>query len=170
MTALKRPLDVVAAAAAVLPRDPRLLFLMVGDGSLRRAAEEACAEAGIAARFRFVGWVDYERVPAYLSLADIVVLPSAGEAQALVYLEAQAAGRALIATDIPAAREVIAHGETGLLVETGDTEGLAENILVAARDPQLRAELARRGHERVQAHALPRVVARYERLFTGVAR
>jgi len=50
-------------------------------------------EEGIADRFRFTGWVDHEKMPAYLNLADIVVMASEIETQALVYLEAQASGR-----------------------------------------------------------------------------
>jgi glycosyltransferase involved in cell wall biosynthesis len=54
-------------------------------------------------------------MPDYINLADIVVMPSAAETQALVYLETQACARLLLASDIPGAREVIVDGETGLL-------------------------------------------------------
>ena len=98
---IKQPLDVVASARAVLPQDPRLVYLIVGDGPARRPMEDACQQAGIQDRVRFTGWVDYPRVPDYINLADLVVMPSADEGLARVYLETQACGRVLLASDIP---------------------------------------------------------------------
>jgi glycosyltransferase involved in cell wall biosynthesis len=60
---LKRPLDIVNAAEITSREDDRLVFLVVGDGPLRTELQEVCRERGLAARFGFQGWVDYERVP-----------------------------------------------------------------------------------------------------------
>ena len=107
-------------------------------------------------------------MPALLSCADIVVMPSAGEAQARVYLETQASGRTLLASDIAAAREVVEDGRTGLLFRTGDANHLAERLLEAARDPRLRERIGQQARERVAGHSLPRVAARYSELFRGL--
>ena len=104
---LKRPLDIVRAAARALPVDPRLVFVIVGDGQCRAEMEDLCRRTGVANRFRFVGWVDYARMPDYLALADVVVMPSEFEQQARVYLETQAAGRVLLASAVRSAREVV---------------------------------------------------------------
>jgi glycosyltransferase involved in cell wall biosynthesis len=170
LKALKRPLDIVNAAEMASREDDRLVFLVVGDGPLRTELQEACRERGLAARFRFPGWVDYERVPDFISCADIVVMPSAGEAQARVYLETQASERTLVASDIPAAREVIEDGETGLLFRTGDASHLADRVLVAARDPELRARIGRQARRRVARHSLPRVVSAYSELLGSLVR
>jgi glycosyltransferase involved in cell wall biosynthesis/GNAT superfamily N-acetyltransferase len=169
MTAVKRPLDVVAAAVRALAREPRLLFLIVGDGPLRADAEEACRRAGISARFRFVDWVDHDEVPAYLGVADIVVQPSQDEGQALIYLETQASGRTLIASDIPAVREVAVDGETALFFPVGDVDALAAMIVRAAAQPELRNALGRAAQVYVQAHAIDDVVSAHEELLGSVA-
>lgn len=169
LKALKRPLDLVDAAEIALAQDNRLVFVIVGDGPCRAAVEDACAARDISAAFRFPGWVDHEEVPGFINAADIVVMPSAGEAQALVYLETQACERTLIASDIPAAREVVDHGRTGLLFRTGDIAHLTETLLMAARDPALRARIGRSAREHVTEHALDRVVAAYAELFDSVA-
>jgi glycosyltransferase involved in cell wall biosynthesis len=169
MIPVKQTLDIVTAAALALVKEPRLLFLIVGDGPLRAKAEEACAQARIAQRFRFVTWVDHADVPRYLSLADIVVQPSAAEGQALIYLEAQATGRTLVASDIPAAREVIVDGRTGLLFSSGNTDEFARTIIRAAVDPVLRAAIAGAAGARVLSHALGQVVDEHERLLASVA-
>ena len=161
LKAIKRPLDLVESAARALRRDPRLLYLMVGDGLLRPEIEAACVRGGVRDRFRFAGWVPYERVPAYTNLADLVVVASEGEGLARVYLEAQGCEKVLIASDIPAAREVIEQGRTGFLFRKADPADLAEKTLLAAADPALRGEIGRRARARVQVHALDGAVASY---------
>lgn len=168
LKAIKRPLDVVESAALALRREPRLLYLMVGDGVLRAEVEAACTRLAVHDRFRFAGWVPYERVPAYLGLADLVVLASEGEGLARVYLEAQASRKVLIASDIPAAREVIEPGRTGFLFEKGNPADLADKTLLAAADPRLRADIGRRAGVRVRAHALDRAVAAYVALMREI--
>jgi len=169
LKALKRPLDLVDAAQIALSQDDRLVFIVVGDGPCRSAVESACADRDILGAFRFPGWVDHADIPRFINAADIVVMPSAGEAQALVYLETQACARTLIASDIPAALEVVEHGQTGLLFRTGDVAHLTETILLAAREPALRARLGRNARRAVAAHALERIVAAYADLLESVA-
>jgi glycosyltransferase involved in cell wall biosynthesis len=166
---IKRPLDFIHAACSAAAQDPRLVCVVGGDGPMRAAMENACQDAKLMERFRFVGWVDHRRVPEYLNLADVVVMPSEAEGQALVYLEAQACARLLIASDIPAAREVVSGGKTGILFRTADVEDLTTKILLAAGDPELRAAIGRRAREGVQPHSLTQAVASYETCFESVA-
>ena len=80
-----------------------------------------------------------------------------------VYLEALASGKALIASDIAGAREVVVHEDTGLLHRKGDVEDMAAQVVRAARDPALRDALGRRGRARVlERHDIGRAVDRYE--------
>ena len=146
-----------------MAREPRLLFLIVGNDRLRGEMEEACVGAGIAGRFRFAGWVDQSESPRYLNLADMVVMPSQLEALSLVYLEAQACGRVLIASDIPAAREVIEDGVTGLLFPMGVIEAFSEKILLAAAQPGLRAAIGRRARAQAEASGMDEWLDAYER-------
>lgn len=119
------------------------------------------------ASFRFRDWVGHDRVADFVNASDVVAMPSAAEAQALVYLETAACGRTLIASDIPAAREVVEHGRTGLLFPTGDAEALAAAILTAARDPELRMRLGEAARRAMERHSLDRVVAEYDELLVS---
>ena len=161
LKSLKRPLDVVEAAAVALRRDPRLAFVIVGQGPAGAAMQAACAAKGIADRFRFVGWVDHDRVADFINLADVVVMPAEDETQARVYLETQACGRVLLASDIAAAREVIRDGETGVLFRKGEPADLADRLLHLADQPALRATIGERARARIAAHTLPAIVAEY---------
>jgi glycosyltransferase involved in cell wall biosynthesis len=159
---VKRFVDLADAAALLGERCPELRHLIVGDGPERPAAEAACRERGLADRFRFAGWVDPGRMPEFLALGDMLIMPSASEGMSLACLEAMACGRLVIASAIPGARELIADGATGLLFGTGDVEELAAKMLVAARDPELRARLGRAARAHVERHhRRDDMVARY---------
>jgi glycosyltransferase involved in cell wall biosynthesis len=168
MRPAKRPADVVVSAQAALLRNPKLVYVIVGDGRCLPTLKEMCLRNGLADRVKFAGWVEYQRVPDYINLADIVVMPCETETQARVYLETQACARVLLASDIPGAREVVTHGETGLLFRKGDIEDLTTKTLLAASDPKLRAEIGRRSRDRVQAHSLDQAVTAYIATFREV--
>lgn len=165
---VKRPLDVVYSAEKALLRNRKLVYVIVGDGPCRESMEQVCSQKQIAGNFRFVGWVEYPRMPDYINLADIVVMPSEGEGLARVYLETKACARLLLASDIPAAREVILHGETGLLFRKGDIDDLTAKTLLAAGDARLRAEIGRKAREQVQLHSLDAAVDAYLAAFEEV--
>jgi glycosyltransferase involved in cell wall biosynthesis len=165
----KRAIFVVESAAEARLSDPRLLYVLVGDGPDRPAVEELCRRRAVADHVRFVGWIPYERMASYLALADLVVMPSAFEAQARVYLETQACARTLVASDIPAARHVVEDGATGLLFRSDDVHDLTAVTLRAAADPALRGRIGANARERVAAaHSLEQVAARYSALIDAV--
>jgi glycosyltransferase involved in cell wall biosynthesis len=166
----KRPLDLVRSAARVLARCPDAVYLMVGDGCLRGEVERAARALGVERSVRCIGWQSYERMPSYINLADIVVMPSFGEGLARVYLETQACGRVLVASDTPAAQEVVDDGVTGLLFPTGEIDALAERCIQAVRDAGLRARIGAAARERVQRHEIAAAVTRYLGALESVVR
>ena len=87
-----------------------------------------------------------------------------------MYVETQALGRVLVASDIPGAREVVVAGEGGLLFRKGDIDDLTAKILLAAHDPQLRREIGYEGCEQVMAYSLEHVVAAYAEAIEDVVR
>lgn len=166
---IKRLPDLVAAAAVALAQEPQLVFLFVGQGPEWEAVRDLCRQSGIIEGCRFAGWVPHEQVPDVLALCHMVAMPSGSEALALAYLEAQAAERLLIASDIPAAREVIVEGETGLLHPLGAIPALADQILTAAADPDLRHRLGRQARQHmVRHHGVSDMVARYAAVIEGM--
>jgi len=166
----KRPLDVVESAEQVLRHGAEVVYVIVGDGPYRPEMEAQCKRRGLERQFRFVGWIDHDRMPDFINLADAVVLPSQREGLALVYLETQACGKLLIASDIPAAREVIHDGETGLLFRKGDIADLTEKTLLALGNELLRSAIGQRARQSVLNHTLDGFVTSYERLISDAAR
>jgi glycosyltransferase involved in cell wall biosynthesis len=166
----KRVGDVVASAKRVLAARADVVYLLVGDGPERERAETTCREQGLTARVRFTGWVDRDEMPGYLRATDVVVMASESEGSPFIYLEAQASGCVLVASDIPATRELVADGRTGLIFRTADLDGLAAQTLRAAGDPALRASLGGAARVAVHAHAEPVVLDAYARLLEEVVR
>lgn len=166
---VKRPLDLIESAARVLPAAPRQTYLVVGDGPCRAAMEQACTDHGIADRFRFTGWVEPAAMPDYYAIADLVVMPSASEGLAMACLETQASGLALLASNIPASREIIADGETGCLFPVGDIDALAGRTLALVRDAAERARMGRNARAAVTAkRRFSDCLASYAAAFEGV--
>jgi glycosyltransferase involved in cell wall biosynthesis len=92
-------------------------------------------------------WGQREDMPMVFSHSHLVCLPSYGEGVPRVLIEAAASGRAIVATDVPGCREVVRHGENGLLVPPRNPEALAEAIATLLKDPALRARMGARGRE-----------------------
>ena len=166
----KRPLDIVASASRALAVEPGLLYVMVGQGSLREQVEDKCRALSIRQSFRFPGWVDYARMPEMMNLADLVVMASESEGMARVYLEAMACECLLLASDIPSTRELIRDRRNGLLFRLGDTEHLAALTLEAASDPHWRRRLGREARRNLSGRSLVEAGRQYVRVLSSVAR
>lgn len=104
-------------------------------------------------------WETRDDMPKVFSQVHVVCLPSYAEGLPNVLIEGAACGRPLITTDVPGCREVVRHGENGLLVPARDPEALAEAIATLLKDPALRARMGARGREiAVQEFSEERVV------------
>jgi glycosyltransferase involved in cell wall biosynthesis len=126
-------------------------LLLVGDGECASALRAQATRLGIDARVRFAGNVDDATLLGAYAGADAFVLPSLnrGEAFGLVLLEAMRAERAVVASAIPGSGigEVVADGETGVLVPPGDVDALAAAI-ERLDDASLRETLGSAGRAR----------------------
>ena len=161
----------LAAAAAAHERCPELRVIVAGDGplaeSLRRRAEQL--PDGVV---RFTGFVD--DMAGLMKACDVLAFPtspSLDEGFGLAALEAMAAGRAVVASNVGPLPEVVEDGETGILVPPDDAPRLAEALVELAASPELRASMGRRGHERaVREFGVDAMVERTLRVYDEAAR
>ncbi|HEX3291448.1 MAG TPA: glycosyltransferase [Gaiella sp.] len=157
MTAVKRTDDLLTTLAALRGRGIDALLLLVGDGDDRERLEERAHELGLARECLFLGY--QEHVAAWYAVCDAIVLTSASEGTPVTIIEALAAARAVVATEVGGVPDVVDDGETGFLVPPGDTEALAARLELLAREPARRAEMGRIGRERVlRRYAVERLV------------
>jgi glycosyltransferase involved in cell wall biosynthesis len=135
-------------AFASLESLPGVHLAVLGDGELRRDLEKAARQRGLADRIHFTGW--WEDVPSALADLDAVVLTSQNEGTPVCLIEALAAGRAVVATDVGGVSSVVTDGVTGLLVAAGDSQGAASALGRLLGSPELRASFGQRGRKDVR--------------------
>ena len=132
---------------------PQARLLIAGEGSERDRLEglaaahlrsELCCDS-----VAFLGRRD--DIPAVLAAADVVAMPSYREAQGIAILEALAADRPVVASNVGGIPEMISDGETGILVPSHDPSALAAAIISLFSHPDRAAQLAAAGHEMVHA-------------------
>jgi glycosyltransferase involved in cell wall biosynthesis len=127
------------------------------------------AELGISDRVHFLGGVD--DVAGLLADLDIAVLPTWGrwrmEGCPVALIEALAAGRACVATDIPGSRDLVTDGHDGLLVPPEDPAALADALERLAADPALRNRLGAAARRTVlERYTIEREVDEHVRLYS----
>jgi len=138
--------------------------IIVGDGPTRQALESQARELGISESVRFLGGQADVR-PA-LRAMDVFVLPSREEGMSNAILEAMAAARPVVATDVGGNGEILADGRTGVLVPGGDCDAMATAILALVHDGDSGRRLGSAAREDVTARFGARAsVARLERLY-----
>lgn len=122
-------------------------LLIVGDGSLRGEVEQAQESNG---RIRYLGWQDTNGVRGAMASADVAVVPSSFEPWGLVVNEAMAAGLPVIASDrVGAVEDLVSDNENGLIIPADSPGALAEAMRLLARDTELRHQMARASHRRI---------------------
>ena len=128
----------VEAAQKIVKEKPGTKFLIVGEGPLKNHLVELLKSSSLLGSFKFLGSLSENVLPAAYSCADVFVLPSIQEGQGIVLLEAQASGKPVVAFNVGGANEAVKNKETGLLVERGSSEALADGVLKLLEDRNLR--------------------------------
>lgn len=134
------------------------------------------SELGISQRVTFTGMVEPARVPVLLAEAMVLVLPNPASAisthftSPLKLFEYMAAGRAIVASDLPAIREVLTDAGTALLVEPGDPTAIAGAVERLLQDRPFAQRLAHAAHARAAEFTWARRAERLERLFDEAVR
>jgi glycosyltransferase involved in cell wall biosynthesis len=170
----KKGLQVALGALALLPGEVRLRI--IGGGAEEPRLRVRAAESALAGRVDFLGPKPNRELPRWFRQSSIVVFPSvvaAGgdqEGLGLVPVEALACGCAVVASDLPAIRDVIQHEHTGLLIRPGDPQELAAAVLRLLEDTGLRQRLAGEGRRYVVTHFDWEHIAReYAKIYRALA-
>lgn len=152
----KKGYDDLIDALARLPGDLHWHLTHIGGGALRDALQEQARKAGIAERITWLGSQPQTAVLQAYHASDLFVLASKiagdGDRDGLpnVLMEAQSQGLAVVATEVSAVPELIAHDVNGLLSAPGDPKALAASLQRAITDPDLRERLGKAGEVRVR--------------------
>jgi phosphatidylinositol alpha-mannosyltransferase len=159
----------IAAVPRVIERTRgRARFLIVGDSYLRNKLE-ASVQPDMREHVEFIGAVPAEDLPRWYATADIFVSPATGnESFGIVLLEAMAAGKPVVCSDIPGYRSVVVPGQNGVLHAPNDVESLADALSSLVDDEDHRTTLSINGRKRALEFAWPRVTDEIEAVYQSL--
>jgi glycosyltransferase involved in cell wall biosynthesis len=157
--------DLIAVAERLRQHQDRVRFVIVGEGRLRAELEAMRRDRGLDDMVVFAGWMPAAAetaVPAF----DIFFQPSLWEAMSVAVLEAMAAGKPVVATRVGENPHIIDDGVDGLLVKTGDIEGMATSLNRLIDSPDLRHRLGSAGAAKVAGQfTVAHMTSTYEQMY-----
>lgn len=136
----KGPHELLKACSAP-PLKGQIEIWFAGDGNYERY-ESLARDLDLSEDCRFLGWLQREDFYQRLNQADVFVLPSFAEGMPISIIEAMSAGIPVISTKVGGIPELVHSGETGILIEAGDTAALHHAIKKMFEDPSVRSGMA----------------------------
>jgi phosphatidylinositol alpha-1,6-mannosyltransferase len=166
------------AMPLIAARVPHVRWVVVGDGKWRSYYEKMAHALGVQDRVHFLGTVSESERDKMLASCDVFVMVSrdrqidgGGEGFGLVYLEANAFGKPVVAGRVAGALDAVVDGVTGLLVNPEDEFEVAEAVIALLTNPARAAQLGQQGRDRVQQNfTWDRTAAAVEEVLYKVAR
>jgi len=139
----------IQAMPKIVSKSPNTELMICGDGPLRKDLEQLVKKMGLEKFVRFTGYVTGRRKIDYLSLSDILIVPSivtqSGDTEGLpvVILEGLAAGKPVVASDVSGVKDIIKEGYNGFLVKQKNPATIAEKVLVLINNKELMRNISR---------------------------
>ena len=141
--------SVISVLPELLKTVPDLFYVIVGEGDFRPELERMASESPARDRIVFLGSLTVEQLKYCYSRCEIFVMPSRQEGFGLVFLEAMALGKPVIAGSIGGATEIVKNEVTGFLVVPGDLKMLAIQLTRLLQDGALREQMGEAGRKHV---------------------
>ncbi len=150
-----------------MPVSLRIVGGPYGEPDVDRSIEERIHRPPLAGIVERIGEVAHGRVPSLLRDCFVYAQPSRYESQGVALLEAMAAGRVVVTSDLPAIREYIRHGENGFLVEPENPRALADALRAVLANPEQALPLARAARETAATYTWRRMLQAVIPLFSS---
>lgn len=169
LVARKGVATVIESMPRVLESVPDALFAISGDGPILSDLKDRVLELNLQNSIRFTGMISYNDLPEVYSAANVFVMPSMNEEPdvegfGIVFLEANACGRPVVGARSGGIPDAIVDGETGILVDAGDVDGLSHELVRLLMDRPLQSRMGMNGRNRILKaftwdHVADRIVA-----------
>lgn len=140
----------VESIPIVLSHVPNAIFLIVGNGPLRKYLEHLGKKLGVLQNLIFVGWVPPSQIPLFYVACNIFVLPSLSEGFGNATIEAMATGKPVVGTSVGGTLDIIKDGVNGYLVEPKNPIDLADKVITLLSDDERRKIMGREGRRIVE--------------------
>jgi glycogen(starch) synthase len=140
-------------------------LILAGDGPERTALQSLAGELGVGDTVHFLGAVDHQKAVALYAGCSFFVLPSRHEPFGIVNLEAMAAGKAVVATNVGGVPELVTADQTGLLVPPENIEAMHAAMVKLMNDDELRERMGQAGRKRAQGFSWRALADQYEQTY-----
>jgi len=155
---------ILEAFEKVFEKIPSAQLLMAGTGDLSDEIETIAKKKGFSRNIHLIGFRD--DIPNVMRTIDLLILPSVWEGFGIVLIEAMAAEKPCVITNISSMPEIVIDGQTGIVVPSKDANKLADAIINLIRNPSLAKKMGCEGKKLVQnKFTLQKMISRYEQLF-----
>jgi glycosyltransferase involved in cell wall biosynthesis len=142
---------------------PEAHLILIGEGELRTTLEKKVTTLKLEKKVHFLGELKSQDVLDLLSISDVFVFPSLYEAMPMALVEAMGLGIPIVASDIPAMREVLA--DAGIIIPAENAEEIAKGVRQILNSPELANHLHKSALKRASLFSVDKMVESYEKLF-----
>jgi len=163
---IKGPMHLLKAMEDVWQDHDDMILVFIGKGDLDVDLRAEALKAGASGRVNFLGWRN--DIDEILPIFDIFVLPSLNEGMGRVLVEAMAAGKPIVASNVGGIPDLVENDHNGLLVPPGDEKALAASIKQLLDDPEKAKLMGLRGRELCHRFSLEGMVAKLDNLYEGL--
>lgn len=143
----------IKAVPAVLKANKNVTFVVIGEGDQRQELEDLAKRLGVDNKFRFPGWVNYDKLVHYYNVSDVFILPSIRDEegnlddQSVSVVEAMACNKPIVTADFPGYRIVVKEGANGFLVEVKDYKQIERALIKLITSKQLRNSMGKKSRD-----------------------
>ena len=162
----KGPMHLLKAMEDVWQDYDDTILVFIGKGDLDVALRAEALKSGANGRVHFLGWRN--DIDEIMPIFDILVLPSLNEGMGRVLVEAMAADKPLVASNVGGIPDLVQHDYNGLLVPPGDEKALAASIKLLIDDPEKAKRMGQRGRELCPHFSVERMIEKIDNLYEEV--
>ena len=163
MLPIKGPLHLLKALSEVWREHPGVTLVYVGKGDLDVDLRAAALELKADDRVKFLGWRD--DIEDIMQIFDLLVLPSLNEGMGRVAVEAMAAGKPVVASNVGGIPDLVQHEQTGFLVPPADEDALADAIAQLVKDPEKATKMGTMGRYHSHSFSLAAMIEKLDAIY-----
>ena len=163
---IKGPLYLLKAMEVIWQTNPEIHLVYVGKGDLEEEVRSEVSRTGVSEKVTFLGWRD--DIPEIMQVLDIFVLPSLNEGMGRVLVEAMAAGKPIVASNVGGIPDLVKDGQNGFLVKPGDSKSLSFAIKKLLDDKKMREEMGKKGRAMAGNYSVKKMVEKIDALYASL--
>jgi len=160
---------IISALPKILNKFPNAKLNIVGEGKYKNNLIKIVKMLKLDKSVKFIGWIEHNKLTSYYKNSSIFVMPSiCPEAFGLVGIEAMSVGRPVIASNVGGIAEWLDDGETGYLVNPGNSEQIAEKVIKLFSDRKLMEQMGKNARKKAEQFSIEKHANEIEKIYMKV--